>query len=49
MAQREGISVEDLKKSEDFDPYLNLKIVLVEEGGQLKIAYFEFLPPSMLD
>src|SRR5262249_8876592 len=28
-AQREGISVEDLKKSEDFDPYFNLKVVLV--------------------
>jgi hypothetical protein len=49
VAQREGISVEDLKKSEDFDPYFNLKVVLVEEGGQLKIGYFEFLPPSMMD
>src|SRR6266446_7096456 len=49
VAQREGSSVEDLKKSEDFDPYFNLKIVLVDEGGQLKVAYFEFLPPSMLD
>ena len=49
MAQQEGISVEALKKDEDFDPYLNLKVVLVEEGGQLKIGYFEFLPPSMLD
>jgi hypothetical protein len=49
VAQQEGISVEALKKDEDFDPYLNLKVVLVEEGGQLKIGYFEFLPPSMLD
>src|SRR6266404_2904996 len=49
VAQREGSSVEDLKKSEDFDPYFNLKIVLGDEGGQLKVAYFEFLPPSMLD
>jgi len=49
VAQREGISVEDLKKSEDFDPYFNLKVVLVEEGGQLKIGYFEFLPPSIMD
>src|SRR6478735_9531895 len=49
VAQQHGISVEDLKKSEDFDPYFNLKIVLVDEGGQLKIGYFEFLPPSMLD
>jgi hypothetical protein len=49
VAQREGINVEDLKKSDDFDPYFNLKIVLVDEGGQLKIGYFEFLPPSMMD
>src|SRR6267142_1901778 len=48
VAQREGISVEDLKKSEDFDPYFNLKVVLLEEGGQLKIGYFEFLPPSIM-
>lgn len=49
VAQREGIRVEDLKKSEDFDPYFNLKVVLVEEGGQLKIGYFEFLRPSIMD
>src|SRR6476646_2967581 len=49
VAATEGITVEELKKSEDFDPYFNLKFVLVEEGGQLKVAYFEFLPPSMLD
>jgi len=49
VAQREGISVEELKKSEDFDPYFNLKVVLVEEGGQLRIGYFEFLPPSIWD
>jgi len=48
-AQQEGISVEELQKDENFDPYLNLKVVLVEEGGQLKVGYFEFLPPSMLD
>ena len=49
VAQREGISVEDLKKSVDFDPYFNFKVVLVDEGGQLKIGYFEFLPPSIWD
>jgi hypothetical protein len=49
VAQREGISVEDLKKSEDFETYLNLKVVLVEEGGQLSVGYFEFLPPSIWD
>jgi hypothetical protein len=49
VAATEGISVEELKKSEDFDPYFNLKIVLVDEGGELKVGYFEFMPPSMLD
>src|SRR5436309_5090290 len=47
VAQEHGISVEELKK--DFDPYLNLKLVLVEEGGQLMVGYFEFLPPPILD
>ena len=29
--------------------YFNLKFVLVEDFGQLKVGYFEFMPPSMLD
>jgi hypothetical protein len=49
VAQREGISVEELKKNGGLDPYFNVKAVLVEEGGQLKIGYFEFLPPSIWD
>ena len=49
VAATEGTSVEELKKSANFDPYFNLKVVLVEEGGQLKIGYFEFLPPSIWD
>jgi hypothetical protein len=49
VAQEQGISVEKLKKEEDFDPYLNLKVVLVEEDGELKVGYFEFLPPSIMD
>jgi hypothetical protein len=49
VAATEGITVEELKKSDDFDPYFNFKIVLVDEGGQLKVGYFEFLPPSMMD
>lgn len=49
VANEQGISVEELKKDRDFDPYLNLKVVLVEEDGQLKVGYFEFLPPSMMD
>jgi outer membrane PBP1 activator LpoA protein len=39
----------ELQKDENFDPYFNLKIILVEEDGQLKVGYFEFLPPSMMD
>jgi len=49
VAQQQGISVEELKKDENFDPYFNLKVVLVEENGQLRVGYFEFLPPSMMD
>jgi hypothetical protein len=49
VAATEGITVDELKKSPDFDPYFNLKIVLVEEDGQFKVGYFEFLPPSMMD
>src|SRR4030095_5125893 len=48
-AATEGLSVEHLKRSEYFDWYFNLKVVLVEEGGQLKVGYFEFLPPSVMD
>ena len=33
VAATEGTTVEELKKSEDFDPYFNLKVVLVEEGA----------------
>ena len=47
--QRASITVEDLKKSEDFDLYFKLTIVLVDERGQLRVGYFEFLPPSMMD
>ncbi len=38
-----------LQSDPDFQPYLNVKLVLVEDSGQLKIGYFEFLPPSILD
>ena len=41
--------MEELKNSPDFEPYFNIKVVLVEENGQLKVGYFEFLPPSMMD
>lgn len=49
VAQTQGIRVEELKKDENFDPYFNLKVVLVEEDGQLRVGYFEFLPRSIMD
>lgn len=33
----------------DDGPYLNLKFVLVEEEGYLRVGYFEFMGPSLLD
>lgn len=42
-------TVDELVKMEDFKPYLNLKLVIVEEDDALRVGYFEFLPPSMMD
>lgn len=39
----------ELVKDPDFKPYCNVKLVLVEENGRLRVGYFEFLPPSMMD
>jgi len=43
------MTVEKLQSAPDFQPYFNLKVVLVEEDSALRVAYFEFLPPSMFD
>lgn len=40
---------EQLKANPDFQPYVTLKTVLVEDSGALRIGYFEFLPPGMFD
>lgn len=48
-AKELGTTPAELQKDPDFAPYFNFKIVLVEEAGQLKVGYFEFMPPSMLD
>ena len=37
---------EDLQQDPDFKPSFNVKVVLVDEDGQLKVGYFEFLPQS---
>jgi hypothetical protein len=49
IADQQGMTVEELQKTEDFAPYCNVKVVMVEEGGTLKVGYFEFTPPSMWD
>ncbi len=58
IAEEFKLPVADVKagkipESSEFDPdtlpYLTFKYVLVEEANQLKIGYFEFLPPSILD
>ena len=49
VAKEAEITPEELLQSADFDPYFNLKLVLVEEAGVLRVGYFEFMPPSMFD
>ena len=44
-----GLSAEELEHSDDFYPYFNLKTVVLAEEGELRVGYFEFLPPSILD
>lgn len=34
---------------DDEEPYLNMRIILVEEDGETKVGYFELGPPSLLD
>lgn len=48
-AKAQETTPEKLKSDPDYQPYLNLKVVLVEDGGALKVGYFEFLPPGMMD
>jgi len=49
IAKEQQMTVEELKKNEDFSPYFTAKVVLVEEEQKLSVGYFEFLPPSMMD
>jgi hypothetical protein len=46
-AKAEQTTPEKLKA--EFQPYVTLKIVLVQEAGVLKVGYFEFLPPGIMD
>lgn len=49
IAQAHETTPEKLQADPDFAPYVTLKVVLVEEGGALRVGYFEFLPPSLFD
>ena len=49
IAKEANTTVAELKENSDFETYFTIKAVLVEEDGQLKVGYFELLPPSMLD
>ncbi len=49
IAKARQTTVAELSGDPDFKPYLTVKLVLVEEAGGLRVGYFEFLPPSMLD
>jgi hypothetical protein len=46
---RAGDLPENDQYGDEILPYLNLKFVLVEEEDNLKVGYFEFMPPSILD
>lgn len=41
-----NMAPEELQGDPSFKPSFNMKLVLVEEDGQLKVGYFEFLPAS---
>lgn len=43
------VSAEVKEEMEDNAPYMNVKLVLVDEGGQLKVGYFELMGPSIWD
>lgn len=47
-AASSGRTQAEILNDED-QPYFNIKFVLVEENGQLKVGYFEFMPPSIMD
>lgn len=49
VAESLGESTEEVEKDDEGNFYFSLKTVLIEESGALKIGYFEFVPPSMLD
>lgn len=48
-AKAYGVTPEQLATDAEFKPYCNVKLVLVETPGGLRVGYFEFVPPSMLD
>jgi hypothetical protein len=49
IAKAADMTVDELQRDPDFEPYFNFKFVVVDDGGVLRVAYFELMPPSMLD
>lgn len=49
LAKEYGTTVEEIRADSEYAPYYNIKFVLVDEGGTLKVGYFEIMPRSILD
>ena len=49
LAEQYNMTPDEIKSDEEMQPYFNIKYVLVEEEGKLKVGYFEFRPPSIWD
>ena len=45
-AMEMDVKPEELQRDPNFKPGFNVKVVLVEEDGQLRVGHFEFLPCS---
>lgn len=49
VAAAYGMTTQELAADPDFQPYMNIKLVVIDDAGTLKVGYFEFLPASMMD
>lgn len=49
VAEQVGVTTKEIEQDDEYQPYYNFKLVLVQEGEKLKVGYFELMPPSILD
>jgi hypothetical protein len=49
LIKETGMTRQEIEQDPDMTPYFNVKLVLVEEDGKLRVGYFELMPPSILD